>query len=189
MLENGAAVHQDIDQALVQATSQTAAAVIGDKNKFVGPVVIVPINIDVDVGLNTAVNFDVVGLNGDGEDAAIIDQDIDQALIQQTDQTAVAVIGDENEFGGPVLIFPINIDVDVGYNIGLNYAVLFGNGDGEHTATVHQDVDQVLVQETDQTTAVVIGDENEFAGPVVIHPTNINVDVGGNLAANEVWLV
>ena len=54
---------------------------------------------------------------------------------------------------------------------------------------VDQDIDQALVQETDQTNAVVIGDENEFGGPVVIHPTNINVDAGGNLAANQVWLV
>jgi hypothetical protein len=186
MSENGAVVHQDIDQALAQATSQTNAALIGDKGKFVGPMVIVPINIDVDVGLNTAVNFDVFGLNGDGEGTVIVDQDIDQALVQETEQTNAVVIGNENEFGGPVLIFPINVDVDVGYNIGLNYAVVFENG---ADVVVDQDIDQVLVQETDQTNAVVIGDENEFGGPVVIRPTNINVDAGGNLAANQVWLV
>jgi hypothetical protein len=31
--------------------------------------------------------------------------------------------------------------------------------------------------------------EGEIEGPVMIRPTNINVDEGGNLAANQVWLV
>ncbi len=116
MSENGAVVHQ----ALAQATSQTNAALIGDEGKFVGPMVIVPINIDVDVGLNTAVNFDVFGLNGDGEGTVIVDQDIDQALVQETEQTNAVVIGDENEFGGPVVIRPTNINVDEGGNLAAN---------------------------------------------------------------------
>ena len=120
MSENGAVVHQDIDQALAQATSQTNAALIGDGGKFVGPMVIVPINIDVDVGLNTDVNSGVFGLNGDGEGTVIVDQDIDQVLVQETDQTNAVVIGDENEFGGPVVIRPTNINVDEGGNLAAN---------------------------------------------------------------------
>jgi hypothetical protein len=166
-----------VDQGIGGETDQVDVAVIGDGNTFKGPVVATPTNIDVDVDLNVDLNVDFVG-NGES-----VRQEIDQDINQDTDQTAGAVIGGGNTFEGPVVITPTNIDVDVGYNVGANFAVVSGDGD------VDQEIDQSLIQDTDQRTEVVIGEETTLEGPLLVDATNINRDQAGSIAINDIFYV